>query len=139
MAVPDINYLAVLVAAISQMIIGAIWYGPLFGKEWINYMGFKKDKKSMQKMKEGAKKSYIWMFIGSVITAMVFSYIIDYADATTAIDGMIGGFWIWIGFVVPLLAGMVLWEGKSKGLYYINVGYYLVSLMIMGAIIAVWM
>jgi len=139
MAVPDINYLAVLVAAISQMIIGAIWYGPLFGKEWINYMGFKKDKKSMQKMKEGAKKSYIWMFIGSVITAMVFSYIIDYADATTAIDGMIGGFWIWIGFVVPLLAGMVLWEGKSKGLYYINVGYYLVSLMIMGAILAVWM
>ena len=138
MAMPDVNYLAVLVAAISQMIIGAIWYGPLFGKQWMSLSKIKMDKKSMQKMKEKAKHSYVVMFIGSIITAMVFSYIIDYAEATTVIDGMIGGIWIWLGFVVPLLAGSVIWENKPKGLYYLNIGYYLISLMIMGAILAVW-
>ena len=138
MAMPDVNYLAVLVAAIAQMIIGAVWYGPLFGKQWMSYSKIKPDKKTMQKMKEKAKHSYAVMFIGSIITAMVFSYIIDYANATTAIDGMIGGFWVWLGFVVPLLSGSVLWEGKPKGLYFRNVAYYLVSLAVMGAILAVW-
>ena len=131
MAMPDVNYLAVLVAAIAQMIIGAVWYGPLFGKQWMSYSKIKPDKKTMQKMKEKAKHSYVVMFIGSIITAMVFSYIIDYANATTAIDGMIGGFWVWLGFVVPVLSGSFLWEGRPVALFNLKAGYYLVTLLAM--------
>lgn len=36
-----INYLAVLVAAISTFLIGGLWYSPLlFGKAWMNANGF---------------------------------------------------------------------------------------------------
>ena len=34
----EVNYLAVLIAGIVPMIVGAIWYGPLFGKRWLGYM-----------------------------------------------------------------------------------------------------
>ena len=43
MSVPnvDVNYLAVLVAAIINMVIGSIWYSPSmgFGKSWMKYSG----------------------------------------------------------------------------------------------------
>lgn len=30
----DINWLAVLVAAVVTFVLGGLWYGPLFGKVW---------------------------------------------------------------------------------------------------------
>ncbi len=36
----DINYIAVLVAAVAQFIFGAIWYMPLFGGMWGKIHGF---------------------------------------------------------------------------------------------------
>ncbi len=35
-----INYLAVVVAAIANMVLGFLWYGSLFGKQWIKLSGF---------------------------------------------------------------------------------------------------
>ena len=52
--------------------------------------------------------------------------------------GLQGGFWNWLGFVMPVTLGIVLWEGKSWKLFGINAGYYLVSLPIMGVILAMW-
>jgi len=45
----EINYLAVLVAAIASMALGFLWYGPLFGNQWKKLMGF--TDKSMKAMK----------------------------------------------------------------------------------------
>ena len=36
----NINYLAVVVAAIVNMALGSLWYGPIFGKAWIKMMKF---------------------------------------------------------------------------------------------------
>jgi hypothetical protein len=30
----DVNWLAVLVAAVVTFVLGGVWYGPLFGKVW---------------------------------------------------------------------------------------------------------
>ena len=35
----DLNYLAILVAGISNMVIGFLWYGPIFGKMWMGLIG----------------------------------------------------------------------------------------------------
>ena len=51
----EVNYLAVLVAAIVNMVVGALWYSPLlFGKAWMKLTGF--NKKQLKKAKEKAKK-----------------------------------------------------------------------------------
>ena len=34
-----VNYLAIIVSAVLMMVIGYVWYGPLFGKRWATLMG----------------------------------------------------------------------------------------------------
>ena len=48
MAQPVINYLAVLGAAAASIVLGFLWYGPLFGNQWAALMKF--DKKKMSEM-----------------------------------------------------------------------------------------
>jgi hypothetical protein len=51
----DIHYWAVLVSAIVSMIIGSIWYGPLFGKLFMREMGmdtWSKEKQDANKQVE---------------------------------------------------------------------------------------
>ena len=44
-----VNYLAVLLSAVSNMVVGFLWYGPLYGKEWRNLVGFNKSNQKNQK------------------------------------------------------------------------------------------
>jgi hypothetical protein len=138
----SVNYLAILVAAIVNMVLGALWYGPLFGKTWTQLCGFTSEKMDEMK-KKGMTKSYVLMFAGSLIMAYVLNYFVVYASSYTnasgAYAGLMVGVWAWLGFVAPTTVGMVLWEGKPWKYWYIVSGYYLVALAIMGKILAIWM
>ena len=61
-----INYLAVVLAALAAMVIGFVWYGPLFGKQWMALMGFTPQSMDEAK-KKGMAKSYILMALGSLV------------------------------------------------------------------------
>lgn len=133
----EINYLAVVAAAVLSMVIGFLWYGPnLFGKQWMKLMGYTKE--SMEKAKEGMGKTYAISFFGALVMAYVLSHIIDYAQATSMVSGMQAGFWSWLGFVAPVQMTEALFGNKKWNLYYINTGYQLASLLVMGAVLAVW-
>lgn len=140
-----INYLAVLVGAISSMVIGFLWYGPLFGKAWVRLMGWTPEK--MAEMKEKSKsmsKLYVLQLIGSLVMSFVMAHSIYVSAAyfTAASELSIGlqaGFWNWLGFIAPVSLGMVLWEGKSWKLWGLSNAYYLISLLVMGVILATWM
>lgn len=141
MPVP-INYLAVIVAAAAAVILGFLWYGPFFGNAWMKLMGFTKEDMT-KAMKNGMAKTYGLMIVGALLMAAVLTYVVTYASAYTQTSGLsVGlqsGFWIWLGFAVPLLMDGQLWEGKSWKLFWINASYRLVSLLLMGAILASWM
>ena len=134
----DINLVAVVVTAIVAMVIGALWYSPLlFCKSWMRYSGI--SKKDLEKTKKkGMHKQYVLGFITTLIMTYVLAYFLEILNVTTARGGMQIAFWIWIGFFATTEFGTVLWEGKSIQVYYINVARYLVSLLIMGSILAVW-
>jgi hypothetical protein len=136
-----INYWAVLVAAIAQMILGYLWYGPLFGKPWMAMMGFDPQKIKHAQAK-GMGKSYMFMAIGSLIMSWILAHAIIFASAYLVFYGFTAGITIgflnWIGFIAPVTLGSVLWEGKPWKLWVLNAGYYLVGLCLMGAILAVW-
>lgn len=135
----DINLAAVFGAAIASMVLGFLWYGPLFGKQWMSLMGWKKlSKAQMDKMKEAGKKSYALAFIGALVMSYVLAHFVDYTGAVTAVEGAQTGFWVWLGFVATVMLGMVLWEGKPWKLYYLNAAYQLVSLLVMGVLLAIW-
>lgn len=132
----DINYLAVLVSAAVSMGIGFLWYGPLFGNQWKKLAGF--TDKSIKQMKMTPMQSMIFGFITTLVMAYIFAHFVGYAQAATAADGVILGFWVWLGFFATTQLGMVLWENKPLKLYFLNTLHYLVALAVMGAILAIW-
>ena len=132
-----INYWAVIVAAVAQMVVGSLWYGPLFGKVWMVGMGFTMEKMEEMK-KQGMGALYAVQAVGSLIAVYVLAHFVDYLVVTTVGGAVRLAFWVWLGFFATTALGQVLWEGKSKTLYYVNVGYHLVNLIIATSILAVW-
>lgn len=134
----DINILAVVVAALINMVVGMIWYSPMVaGKAWMKATGI--TKKDMEEAKKkGMAASYVMGLVGSLVMAYVLAHIVDFTNATTVLLGIQAGFWSWLGFVATVSLNSVSWEGKSWNYWVINNGYVLISLMIMGALLAVW-
>ncbi len=137
-----INYLAVLVAAVASMVLGFVWYGPLFGKPWMKMMGFTQESMSAAKAK-GMTTNYILMSLGSLVMAYVLAHALVFAMAYMKVSGwgagVACGFYNWLGFILPVVMGDQLWGGKPWKLLPITAGYYLVSMVMMGVILAVWM
>lgn len=134
----QINVLAVLVAAIVSMVIGSLWYSPLlFGNIWMRLSGITISDVDKAKQR-GMGKTYVIGFIGSLVMSYVLAHSIAFAGGVTFAHGMAGGFWNWLGFIVPVILGSVLWENRPVGLFFINIGYYLVALVLMGGILALW-
>lgn len=141
MNVVPVNYAAVFAAAVLSMIIGYVWYGPLFGKAWMEEIGMSKSEMD-KAQKAGMAKSYGLMFVGSLVMAWVLANAIVFAGAYTQMTGLSAGlmsaFFNWLGFIVPVMLSGVLWEKKSWRLWGLQSGYYLVTLFAMGALLAVW-
>lgn len=134
----DLNLLAVVVAAVAAMALGALWYSPImFGNVWVKLSGMtKKDMKKAKDKRMG--KLYFANFIGVLIMSYVLAFLIYSAGVTSMADGFKIALLVWVGFVVPLLLGGVLWEGKPMKLYYLNVSYQLISIVLMSIIITAW-
>lgn len=134
----EVNYLAVLVSAVIMMAIGAFWYSPAgFGKTWAALMGWTSPEK-IKAMQQGATKSYIGGFIGALLTSYVLAQFVFLAGATTIVTGATVGFWAWLGFIATTQLGAILWENKPSKLFALNTGYSFVTLLIAGAILALW-
>lgn len=139
----SINYWAVIVATIVAWVFGALWYSPaLFGKQWLRYVGpLRRAEGEVRKEQDelgSPARSMTAMFIATFIMAYVLANIVQYFGAATWLAGAQAGFWMWLGFVLTSTAGVYLFEGRSKNLYYIYNGYQLIGLVLMGIIIAIW-
>lgn len=132
---PDLNYIAILVSAAVSLAIGFLWYSPqLFGTIWLKGMHFHEDRAKGTNMGLTAGIG----FIMTLLMVYVLANYISYMEATTASQGAESAFWPWLGFMLPILAGQVLWERKSFKVFAINAAHYLVVLLVSGIILAVW-
>jgi len=131
-----INYLAVIIAAVANMVIGFLWYGPIFGKTWAALSGINPDPAKA----EGMGKRYVLAMLGSLIMAYVLAHSLvfasSYMQVSGASAGAMAGFWSWLGFIAPVTLGSVLWDGKPWKLWILNNAHYLVALVVMGVILA---
>ena len=143
MDMSSINWLAVLVAGISAFVLGGVWYSPtLFGKAWMrdNHL-------DIETLRKGNNaKIFGWAFIFSLIAAANLAMFLadspaectgncaqktDLAWGATA--GFLAGLWV---FCFVAIHG--LFEHKPWRLIFINGGYGLAALTLMGAIIGLW-
>lgn len=133
----QVNYVAVLVAGIIMMVLGYLWYGPLFGKPWMKLMGLSKS--SMKGMKTDMMiKNYGLMFVSALILSYVAAFGIPVFQANSIPLALSYAFWIWLGFIATTMFGGVLWAKKPVKLFIIDSGYYLVGLIIISVMFALW-
>ncbi len=141
----DVNLLAVLVAGIVPMIVGMLWYGPLFGERWLAMMEM-----TAEEVQEGFNpvKNYGLTFVLSLATAFVLAQLVaDVAPADAASpeggggSAMVGvhlGLMALIAFVIPAAHQSVTFEKRRAGLAWLNVAYNGVALVGQAVVVAVW-
>lgn len=130
----QINWLAVVVAALSTFVLGGVWYSPiLFGKIWMRANGFtESDAKTCSKIRA---------FGGSFVLALVMSanLAMFLADPNTTLlwgitaGALAGAGWVAAGFTV-----IAFFESRSWPYIFVNGGYQIVTFVLMGAILGAW-
>jgi len=126
-----VNWLAVLVATVVGFIVGWLWWGPLFGKQWMRLSGVKPTKD----MKKGMGSKMLIAFIADLVMAYVLAALIITTGAVGIGGGVMLAFWVWLGFVATIGVGMVLWNNKPWGLFWLNNIGWLVTLAIMAVVL----
>jgi len=131
MDVSNINYLAVLAAAVSTFVLGGLWYSPLlFGKAWMRANSFAgADLQAFSKA-----RMFGWSFFFALVMAINLAMFL--AGPTTNVTwGMAAGGLAGFGWVAMAIAIIGVFENRSWTYILINGGYMTVAFVIMGAII----
>lgn len=128
-----INWLAVIVAGLSAFAVGGIWYSrPLFGNTWMADSGL-----TEEQIKQGNKgKIFGFTVIFSLVMAINLAMFLADAKTTAswgATAGFLAGIWTFCAIAIHSL-----FEIKSWRHIFINGGYSIVSLTLMGLIIGAW-
>ncbi|MDO5969174.1 DUF1761 domain-containing protein [Flavivirga aquimarina] len=157
----EINFLAIVAAAVSALLFGFIWYNPkVFGTAWMKAADMSEDKMKGANM----AKIFIMAFIFAILLAMSLlpttihqmgassltqgelgilpsydAFMADYGNEFRtfkhgAFHGVIAGIFV----ALPILGTNALFERKSAKYIFINSGYWIVTLGVMGAIICGW-
>jgi hypothetical protein len=131
----QVNYLAVLLAAISSMGVGALWYAkPMLGKTWMKLV--KLDDKKMQK---GATAALTFTFMASLVTAYVLAHVTylsnQFFGNSFLQDALTTAFWLWLGLTAARMVTHDLFEQRSPGLTFMNIVHELITLEVMALVI----
>lgn len=133
---PKIHYPAVLVAALIQFVVGWGWY-MAFISVWLEGTGVSVEE--MQGMTGGQMAlAYGGSFAAYALLFYVMAHFVSYTKATTLKQGAQTGFWCWLGFVATSLFVTYSYQLKPISLWFVDAGYWLVSMLIGGVILAVW-
>lgn len=133
----EVNYLAVILAMASSMVVGSIWYAkPVFGKMWMKLVGLDDAKAA-----KGAGRAIGITMIVSLITAYVLAHMAYLAHNFFAnsffMDCVVTAFWLWLGFTAARFITHDAFEQRRKKLTAMNVAHEFVTLIIMGVVIGV--
>lgn len=156
----EMNYLAILVAALSSFVVGSIWYNPkVFGTIWMNEIGMTEVKARQANMVKVFGLSFVFAFMLAFMLPTIVIYQVGAAQLAggnandpaliaflevhgdmfrTFKHGALHGFLAALFIVFPILATNGLYEQKSFKYIFVTSGYWMVTLTIMGAIICGW-
>ena len=134
----ELNYLAIVVGVVINMVLGALWYSPvLVGKPWMAAAGI-----TAEDIEEAGKgeqyKGYAIAVVVSIVLVFVLALLTRNLGIDEPLDGLVLGLVAGIGLVAASQAPNYSFEGRSLRLFLINLGYSVVGFAIIGVLLAVW-
>jgi hypothetical protein len=135
----EINYYAVIVCAVLSMVIGFLWYGPLFGKKWMEIVGATEmDEAKRKEMQKKAAPLYLVQFLLTLFQVWILAGMI----ASNPSDALYSSIKIWAAFVMPIVAGTAMWNNDSRKIawtrFLVQGGYQLVLFIVFGFLLGLW-
>jgi uncharacterized membrane protein len=137
-ALGELNWLAVIVAALAYFAIGAVWYAPpVFGKAWMAAGG-------MAMPEAGTRPSaaiYLTPMVGSVLSAIALGMLAKATGTDSLEEGIALGVVVALGFAVAISFVTAQFESeKPKPMVWgaVNAGYHVVGNLVAAIIVASW-
>jgi hypothetical protein len=131
----EVNFVEVIVAAIATMIVGMLWYGPLFGKAWAKLNNMNMNDKSLKKK---MRPAYFGSFLASIIMAAILSVVLGSFAVMDVGDALLIGLVSWAGPVATTMLINYAWAGKSFKLFMIDSFHHLANILVISAIVTAW-
>jgi hypothetical protein len=131
----EINWLAVLAGTIGYQVLGALWYGPLFGARWMAAMG---GDNQTEMSGEDPTMGYVLTAIGAFVAASALAIMVDWTAAATWQAGLSVGVLAGVGFVATTGLQAVPFEDRPWPVYLLSVGYNVLALAGIGVLLAIW-
>ncbi len=127
----DVNWIAVVGAALMGFAVGGLWYGPILGKQWMGAVGM-----TEEQVGEG---NMVVIFGGAFAFSLLASWTLAHTFATYAVDLSAGvkiltAFGIALGFIVPAIGTNYLFSQNTKDLFFIDASYWLIFYTVMGSV-----
>lgn len=130
----QINYFAVVAAAVSAFLIGGLWYSPLlFERPWRAANGFA----DADLKKQNPAVTLGGSFVLCLLMALNLAAFLG-GPETTATWGATAGALAGVGWVAFGISVVALFEGRPVSYMLINGGYWGVALAVMGLILGAW-
>jgi uncharacterized membrane protein len=133
----EVNFIAVLLATVSTMVVGSVWYSlKTFGKSWeaMTY-GVSKRKRA------DPKTAILITLVVSLLSAYVLAHFIFLAHTffqnSWLQDSVTTAFWAWLGFTAARLITHDAFENRPAKLTLMNCAHELVTFLVMGVVIGV--
>lgn len=131
----QVNFWGVLLATLSSMVIGSIWYARNLptGKAWMELT------KGNKKVERGLGIALVIAVLCSLLLAYVLAHVsylsYKFFGGSFLNDSLSTAFWLWLGIALSRTLVMDAFEGRRYKLTAINAGNQLVTMMVMGLII----
>jgi hypothetical protein len=131
----SVSWVAIFLATLAAMVIGWLWYGPVFGKQWMKSVGLKK-----KDVQEGSWWPIVAMLGLALAQAVILAHFIAYAssfyfDFDGWVVGALTGLWAFAGFVAPVLISNTMFSKGSTELLKINLGNQFLTLLVIGVVL----
>jgi hypothetical protein len=131
----QVNALGVLLAAVSSMVVGSIWYArPVLGNTWM-----KLAKVKMDSDKSKVVPMLALTFVLALLTAYILAHVSYLSNSffhnSFLQDSLATAFWLWLGLTAARIFTHDLFEGRPSKLTLITVSHELVTLLVMGLVI----
>lgn len=132
MTLADINWIAVALGAVFSMILGTLWYGPLFGKLWLRMIGKKAEEI------DSNPAMYLITFIAAFAGSLVLAVLVTSLGIDTWTGGLLAGAIVWVGVGFTGLVSTSIFNEVKFGVVLLFALYQLVVYVVEGVVFAIW-
>jgi hypothetical protein len=128
----QVNWIAVILGGVFNMLVGSLWYGPLFGKLWLKVIGKK------QEDIQSSATMYLLPLAASLVASYILAVLIAGLGITLWWQGLIMGIVVWLGIGATATFTTGTFEDVPRGAWALFALYQLVVYTVQGLVFAVW-